>query len=199
MANNWYLGKDGQRIGPFTVHQIQQLASLGLVKSEDHLLEEGVSRWVSAGSLSWLRFSRRSQKYNLSLFGTVYGPYTTEQVRGALLSGHIAPATPACLHDGKQWQPLRDMSEFRHSVPTTVKESDAPSRVGGGTMTREEAELYLAGKHGDSLAKLVFLLQQMRKNYASNLSMQQIISKNIQDLLAIRESGMRLPNQPAAV
>jgi hypothetical protein len=126
------------------------------------------------------------------LFGSTYGPYTAQQIRGALLSGKIAPTTSACPQDTKQWRPLREMSEFCHALPTTVKESEAPSSVDKATMTRSEAELYLAGKQGDSLAKLVFVLQQMRKRYAENPSMEQLISKNIADLLAIRESGARL-------
>jgi hypothetical protein len=196
MASEWYLGRNGQKIGPFSVHQIQQLASLGMVKSEDHLLAEGATKWVAATSLPWLAFTKDGNKYFLTLFGAVYGPYAAQQVRGALLSGRVAPTTPACPQGSTQWRPLQEMSEFRHSVPTTVKESEAPSRVGGGTMTREEAELYLAGKHGDSLAKLVFTLQQMRKKYADHPSMQQILNKNIEDLLEIREGGARMPEGP---
>jgi hypothetical protein len=192
MGSNWYLGRDGQKIGPFTAHQIQQLASLGMVKSEDHLLAEGAARWVAAASLAWIGFDKGGERYFLSLFGSTYGPYTAQQIRGALLSGKIAPTTPACPQDNKQWRPLREMSEFCHSVPTTVKESEAPSSVDKATMSRSEAELYLAGKQGDSIAKLVFVLQQMRKRYGENPSMEQIISKNIADLLAIRESGARL-------
>ena len=198
MADNWYLGRNGQKIGPFSVHQIQQLASLGMVKAEDHLLAEGANKWVAAASLPWLVFTRDGNKYFLTLFGAVYGPYAAQQVRGALLSGRVPPTTPACPQGSTQWHALQDMSEFRHSVPTTVKESEAPSRVGGAKMSREEAELYLAGKHGDSLAKLVFTLQQLRKKYADHASMQQIISKNIDDLLEIRESGARLPQDPKA-
>jgi hypothetical protein len=193
MPNNWFLGRNGQKIGPFTQHQVQQLASLGMVKPEDHLLAEGSTKWIASSSLTWLATTQASQKYLLALFGKTYGPYTAQQVRGALLSGRIAPTTSACPHNSKQWTPLQEMSEFRHSVPTTVKESEAPSRVGGGNMSREEAELYLAGKQGDSLARLVFTLQQMRKSYADNVSMQEIIGKNIADLLEIRESGSQLP------
>jgi hypothetical protein len=192
MGSNWYLGKDGQKIGPFTAHQIQQLASLGMLKSEDHLLAEGATKWVAAASLPWIGFNRDGERYFLSLFGSTYGPYTAQQIRGAMLSGRIAPTTSACPQSTNQWRPLREMSEFCHSVPTTVKESEAPSSVDRATMSRSEAELYLAGKQGDSIAKLVFVLQQMRKRYAENPSMQQIINKNIDDLLAIRESGKQL-------
>jgi hypothetical protein len=187
MASNWYIGRNKQKIGPFTPHQIQQLASLGMVKAEDHLLEDGSDKWVGAKSLSWLAFTQGAEQYHLTLFGKPYGPYTTQQVRVALLSGNISPDTPACPKDGKHWLPLRQMTEFSKSLPTTVRESDAPSRVGGAKMSREEAELYLAGKRGDSLAKLVVTLQDIRKRFSDNPSMQELIGKNIHDLLALRE------------
>lgn len=189
MANSWYFGRAGQKIGPFTTHQMQQLASLGMVKPEDHLLEEGVTKWVAATSLPWLTFSQGSQNYVLHLFGKEYGPYATQQVRAALLSGRVAPTTPARPEDGKQWLPLQQLTEFRNSLPTVIKEPEAPSRVGGASMTREEAELYLAGKKGDSLARLVFVLQGIRKKFVNNPPMQELMGKNIHDLLEIREKG----------
>jgi GYF domain 2 len=193
MANNWFIGRNKEKIGPFTSHQIQQLASLGMVKAEDHLLEEGAAKWVAATSLPWLAFAQGAEQYVLTLFGKRYGPYTAQQVRVALLSGNISPDTPACPQNGKDWLPLRQMTEFCRSLPTTVKESDAPSRVGGPTMSREEAELYIAGKHGDSLAKLVFTLQEIRKRFADNPGMQDLIGKNIRDLLEAREKGNLVP------
>jgi hypothetical protein len=189
MAGNWFIGRNKEKIGPFTAHQIQQLASLGMVKAEDHLLNDGVSKWVTATSLPWLVFTQDAEQYLLTLFGKTYGPYTPQQVRIALLSGRISPDTPGCPQGSKHWVPLRQMTEFCKSLPTTVKESEAPSRVGGETMSREEAELYLAGKSGDSLAKLVCTLQGIRKRLSDNPTLQELIGKNIRDLLDMREKG----------
>ena len=197
MAGNWFIGRNKQKIGPFTPHQIQQLASLGMVKAEDHLLEDGTAKWVPAPSLSWLAFSQGAERYLLTLFGKPYGPYTTQQVRVALLSGRISPDTPACPQSGTSWLPLRQMTEFSKSLPTTVKDSEAPSRVGGATMSREEAELYMAGKHGDSIAKLVCTLQGIRKRFPDNPAMQELIGKNITDLLALRERENVVPAAPS--
>lgn len=192
MTSNWFFARNGQKIGPFTAHQIQQLAALGMVKPDDHLLEEGMAKWTAATALPWLTFTQGAQKYLLRLFGKDYGPYTVQQVRAALLSGRVPQDTPACPQNGKQWLPLKQLTEFQNSLATTVKlaeEPPPPSRIGGATMTREEAELYLAGKQGDSLAKLVFTLQGIRKRFADNPTMQEIIGKNIHDLLEIRERG----------
>jgi uncharacterized protein DUF4339 len=193
MASNWFFGRGGQKIGPFTAHQMQQLAALGMVKPEDHLLEDGATKWVGATTLTWLSFSRGNQQYFLNVSGKAYGPYTSQQVRAALLSGRLPPETPACPQGAKQWLPLQQMTEFRSSVPTAVKESEVPSRIGGPTMTREEAELYLAGKRGDALARLVALLQDIRKRFMNNPSIQEVIGRNIRDLLELREKGNIVP------
>lgn len=192
MTSNWFFARTSQKVGPFTVHQIQQLAALGMLTAADHLLEEGSSKWVAASSLPWLTFSQGSQKYLLRMFGKDYGPYTLQQVRAALLSSRVPRDTPARPQEGQQWRPLHLMTEFQHALATTVKTAEpaAPaSRIGGATMTREEAELYLAGKQGDSLAKLVYTLQLIRKRFTDNPAMQEILDKNIHDLLDLREKG----------
>jgi hypothetical protein len=186
---SWYFGRNKEKIGPFTVHQIQQLASLGMVTAADHLLAEGSKTWVAATTLPWLRFSQGGEKYRLALFGKEYGPYTVQQIRAALLSGRISADAPARPQNGTRWIPVGQMSEFSNSLPTTVKEAEQSSRVGGSDMSREEAEFYLAGKRGDSIAKLVFTLQQIRKRFSDNPAMTETINKSIADLIAFRSKG----------
>lgn len=51
---SWYLGRAGQKLGPYPAPELQRMAASGQVLRADMLLAEGSSAWVSAGSLAWL-------------------------------------------------------------------------------------------------------------------------------------------------
>lgn len=52
MHELWYFTKDGRnRLGPFLLEQLRQLAGAGLIAPGDMLLREGDRAWVRAGTL----------------------------------------------------------------------------------------------------------------------------------------------------
>ena len=52
MTTNWYIARNKQKFGPFTTHQLQQLAILGLVQFTEHVLAEGARKWVAVTSIA---------------------------------------------------------------------------------------------------------------------------------------------------
>lgn len=54
MADNWYIGKNGGRSGPFTSSQVRDKAAQGELRPEDMLWKEGMANWVVASSIKGL-------------------------------------------------------------------------------------------------------------------------------------------------
>jgi uncharacterized protein DUF4339 len=190
MTSNWYIGRNKQKFGPFSTPQLQQLITLGLVKSTEYVLEEGAHRWVVVTSVAGLLpIVDSPKKYWLSLGGKNQGPYPADQIRVGLMRRQVPADTLACVEGGKNWTALAQLAEFRASVPAAARSSNA--NLGKGSshldLTEEEAELHLAGKEGDTIARLISSLLDMRRRYQANPSMVDIIERNIQDLKTMRE------------
>jgi GYF domain 2 len=54
MSGNWYYAKNGQRFGPFTFDQFQQMAMSGMLQTNDMVLDDATGKWQSAGSVTGL-------------------------------------------------------------------------------------------------------------------------------------------------
>jgi hypothetical protein len=52
MNLEWFLAKNGVRIGPLSIHHLKQLIAAGQVLPSDMVLMPGEQQWVTAGSLS---------------------------------------------------------------------------------------------------------------------------------------------------
>jgi hypothetical protein len=48
----YYLGKNGQQTGPFSIEQLQSMAASGQVAPSDMLWAEGMSEWAPASSIA---------------------------------------------------------------------------------------------------------------------------------------------------
>jgi hypothetical protein len=193
MTTNWYIARNKQKFGPFSTHQLRQLATLGLVKSTEHVLAEGGSTWVAVTAIEGIFPASTSvTRYWLSLNGQSQGPYGAEQIRVGLACRRLPPETPACPEGGQQWTPLAQVAEFQAFVPVSPRDSHARLGIGSShlDLSEEEAELHLAGKKGDMIAKLISTLMDMKRKYSDNASMVEIIDKNIHDLKAIRTRGL---------
>lgn len=59
MAENWYVGRNGTRTGPFTPTQLREMAATGQLQSADLLWREGMANWVQASSVSGLFAAQR--------------------------------------------------------------------------------------------------------------------------------------------
>jgi uncharacterized RDD family membrane protein YckC len=46
MADQWYVGRNGQKTGPYTTEQLRQLAAAGQLVSSDLLWKQGLEKWV---------------------------------------------------------------------------------------------------------------------------------------------------------
>jgi hypothetical protein len=193
MTTNWYIARNKQKFGPFSTHQLQQLAILGLVKSTEHVLAEGASKWVPVTSIEGFFPPPPSEKrYWLSLHGKTQGPHAAEQIRVGLACRRLVPEILACPEGSQQWVPLGMMAEFQAFVPPTPRDSHAQLGLGSShlDLSEEEADLHLAGKKGDMIARLISTLLDLRRKYKDNPSMVEIIEKNIEDLKAIRARGL---------
>jgi hypothetical protein len=51
MADNWYVGRNGQRSGPFTTPQVRQMAASGELKPSEMVWKEGMANWVAASTI----------------------------------------------------------------------------------------------------------------------------------------------------
>jgi hypothetical protein len=131
-------------------------------------------------------------RYWLSVQGKVLGPYPPERILVALARRQLNADTPACAEGSQQWQPLRLTAGFDSFLSGSSRDSRAHLGVGSShlDLTAEEAELHLAGKAGDMIARLISTLLDLRRRYRDNPSMVEIIDKNIGDLKALRDRGL---------
>jgi hypothetical protein len=188
MAVNWYFAQHKQRLGPFSWNQLRQLAAFGLLKRTDHVLEEGTPRWREASAVQGL-FPRdtAAREFRLAVAGQNYGPFTTEQIRVFLLAGRLAPTTLGMAPGMSQWLPLTEIPEFTAYVPRTGDSHAVLVMHQGRELSKEEAELHLAGKSGDAIARLISRLLDLKRRFASNTTLGESLERNIQQLLALRK------------
>jgi hypothetical protein len=185
VADQWYIAREGQKVGPFMLSQIMQLAELGLLQPSEMLWTDGLSKWVEASAFPAL-FPRSGQKkFWLSIGGQPRGPYGADQLRASLTAQEITLDTLACPESGKDWQPLARMTEFRDFIAPIISPSQA--KLLSGTLDVEEARLHLAGKEGDVIARLISTLMDLRKNYANNPGLAQSLDRSIKVLQARRD------------
>jgi hypothetical protein len=179
----WYIARNGNKVGPFSAAEMRQLATFKLLQPSEQVWTEGLSRWVDASSLAWLFPPKGERRYWLNVGGKTRGPYGTEQIRAALATRQVTLETQACQEGFKTWVPLRQAPEFRGYELPSVTPSVA--RL-SGNLDADEAELHLAGKSGDVLARLISTLQDLKKNYAANDALVETLDKSIEVLRARR-------------
>jgi hypothetical protein len=189
-ALHWYITHDGHRLGPFRPPELEQLATAGLLRPTDLLWTEGLSGWMEASRFPALFPPTGQKRYWLSLAGQTRGPYALERIRLAVAARQVTADTPACPEGDTRWAPLGQMTEFR-GQSTTANSSQA--RLVTVSLGAEEAELYLAGKQGDDLAKLISTLLDMKKSYATNPVLVETLTRSIAVLQAKREEAARRP------
>lgn len=54
MAEEWYVGSNGQQSGPFTLHQLRQMAASGQLSKTDLIWKEGLAHWVPCSAVKGL-------------------------------------------------------------------------------------------------------------------------------------------------
>jgi hypothetical protein len=191
MTKNWFIARNKQKFGPFSTDQLRQLTVLGVVQRTDYVLPEGGTKWVAVTTVEGTFGHKRGhEQYWLSVGGKPHGPHSLQYIQAGLLRRHLGAGTLACPVGETRWGPLAQYTEFRAFLPCESRDSQAHLGVGSSRLnvTEEEAELHLAGKQGDLLARLLSTLFDLRRRYADNPTMVQSIDKNIHDLKAIRKS-----------
>jgi hypothetical protein len=164
-AGHWYIARNGHTLGPFTSVELEQLVPAGLLRPADRIWTEGLSQWVEAARFTALFPSAIRKQYWLSVAGKVLGPFVADQLREGLAARQINRDTLVCPERSTQWVPLEQLLEFRGlEEPTRSSRACPPT----GTLDAEQAELYLAGKAGDILAKLISNLLDLKKAHADH-------------------------------
>lgn len=54
MANKWYISKDGQQSGPFSIEQLRGMVGSGRLAAGDMVWTEGMDQWAMAGQVNVL-------------------------------------------------------------------------------------------------------------------------------------------------
>jgi uncharacterized RDD family membrane protein YckC len=54
MAEEWYVGSNGQQSGPFTLQQLRQMATSGQVSKTDLIWKDGLANWVPCSAVKGL-------------------------------------------------------------------------------------------------------------------------------------------------
>lgn len=203
MTGIWYIWQNQEKLGPCSFDQLCQLATLSLLQRSDSVWQEGTDKWLEAGSVEGI-FPKQetARQYYLAFKGTAYGPYGGDHLRMLLSSGRIAVDTPTCPLGGTAWIALVALPEFSAYAPTTTSQAGAATR-GENAMSGEEAELHLAGKNGDVLARLQSRLMDLKRRYADNPTLSETLDRNIQQLRLTRGTstptlGESQRSQPAA-
>jgi hypothetical protein len=165
-APRWFIARNKERVGPFAASELQQLARCGILLPGEYVWAEGAAKWVEAGTMPGLFPPPGQKRYWLALAGKARGPYVPDQIRVALANRQVNLDTMARAEDAAQWQPLGQYSEFKGAAPAAVSPSRA--QLFTSTLDLEEATLYLAGKSGDTLARLLSTLIELKRKYAHN-------------------------------
>jgi hypothetical protein len=195
MSRSWFIARNKQRFGPFSENQIQQLARLGLVLPTEYVLPEGSTKWVLARSATGpLARPTGTEGYWVSIGGKPVGPLSGDQVREGLRGGRFRGETLVRPEGASDWGPLARLTEFRDVLSLTGRDSRAHLGEADLPLTPEEAELHLAGKRGDRIAALLSHLLGLRRRYAANSSMVELIDRNVEDLRAMR-AGVAAPTR----
>jgi hypothetical protein len=188
MAANWYFARHKQKLGPFSFNQLRQLATFGLLQRTDHVLEEGTRQWREAGGVEGLIAKEPGgTEYHLAVAGKTYGPYTADQIRIYLMAGRLTATTLAYAKDKTKWVPLTEFAEFAACMPRTSESNAVLVLDKGPDISKEEAELHLAGKTGDPMARLISRLMDLKRQFSRNPSLEESIDRNIKHLMALRE------------
>lgn len=195
-ALRWYIARNKEKVGPFSAIDLRQLASYGLLKSGEYLWAEGAAKWVEAASVPGLFPAAGQKKYWLAVAGQRRGPYFADQIRAGLTTRQFNLETMSCAEGASQWQPLGQIDEFKDFVPAPVSPSRAQLLT--GSLEMEEAEIHLAGKGGDLLAKLISTLMDLRRNYAHNPTLVEGLDSTIQALQTRREESLATASAPPA-
>jgi hypothetical protein len=184
-ALRWYIARNKEKVGPFAAGDLRQLAGYGLLKPSEYLWAEGAAKWVEAGSVPGLFPAAGQKKYWLTVAGQTRGPYFPDQIRAGLTTRHFNFETKARTEGGEQWLPLGQIDEFKNFVPAPVSPSRAQLLT--GSLELEEAEIHLAGKSGDPLAKLISTLMDLKRGYAHNPTLVDSLESTIAALQTRRE------------
>jgi hypothetical protein len=193
-ALRWYIARNKEKVGPFSAGNLRQLAGYGLLKPGEYLWAEGAAKWVEAASVPGLFPAAGQKKYWLAVAGQTRGPYFPDQIRAGLTTRQFNFDTKVCADGTSQWLPLGQIDEFKGYVPAPVSPSRAQLLT--GSLEMEEAELHLAGKSGDALAKLISTLMDLKRNYAHNPNLVNSLESTIQTLQARREESLASASAP---
>jgi hypothetical protein len=188
MTANWYFARLKQKLGPFSWNQLRQLAAFGLLQRSDYVLQEGAAKWCEAGTIEGL-FPRQTslKEYRLAVGGRCYGPYRADQVRVFLLAGRLPGTTLAHAPGMAKWLPVTEIEDFAGYAPRSPESKAVLVAEQSQVLSHQEAELHLAGKSGDAIARLISRLMDLKRRFADNPTLQQSLDKNIEQLLALRE------------
>jgi hypothetical protein len=185
-AAQWYIARNKVKVGPFTGSEIKQLASCGLLQPKEYIWPEGAKKWVEAATVPGLFPKSGQKRYWLHVAGQTRGPYVAEQVKAGLNARQFNLDVQAWTEDVTQWQPLRQLDEFRNFTPTAVVTPSRAQLLMGG-LELDEAVLHLAGKGGDSDARLLSTLMDLKRIYANNASLVSTLDTTIKALQAARD------------
>lgn len=189
MAARWFIARNKEKVGPFSAHDLKQLARHGILLASEHIWLEGASKWVRANSVPGLFPPAGEKKFWLMVADQTRGPFVADQVRAGLNSQQFTLQTKARADDSRQWLPLGQLPEFRDFKLDAVPPTPSQARLFIGSLEFEEAALHLAGRNGDDLAKLISSLMDMKRNYANNPALIDSLEATIVTLRAKREEG----------
>src|SRR5262249_4550205 len=122
------------------------------------------------------------------------GPYFPDQIRAGLTTRQFNFETKVCADGSSQWLTLAQIDEFKDFVPVPVSPSRAQLLT--GSLEMEEAEIHLAGKGGDALAKLISNWRALKRNYANNPTLVESLDATIQALQSRREEALSAAAAP---
>lgn len=184
-AVQWFLHRNQKRIGPFSSYQLKQLAGCGFLSRTDLVMAQGTTRWVEADTVPGLFPSADARRFWVSHKGKTRGPYVIDQLRAGLAAGHWTADAQVWTDESGQVMRLGELPEFKEYKAPVVSQSQA--RLLTGSLELEEAALYLAGKQGDELARLMALLLELKRTHADNPTLVESFDRTLETLRARRE------------
>jgi len=92
MADTWFVGRAGERSGPFTAQTLRDMAASGRLAPTDLVWQEGMANWVAAASIRGL-FAEQAPGMPPTV--NPYAAPAADQARVTAATWPLTPSRPA--------------------------------------------------------------------------------------------------------
>ena len=123
----YFVQINGTVYGPYTMQQVNEMTRSGQIAADTMICVDGMTEWVRYADMQDKMLTGPSSEhadtssplYFVQINGTVYGPYTMQQLNEMTRSGQIAADTMICVDGMTEWVRYADMQDKMPTGPSS--------------------------------------------------------------------------------